>query len=74
MIFYAFGPFERMGGDAKVMQRRALIESEVGRMGRGVDGEYVESMLRRGESIWLCLKFQFSFFAGLSVLIRVLLF
>ncbi len=29
-------------------------------------------MLRRGESSWLCLKFEFAFFAGHGILIRVL--
>ncbi len=53
MIFYAFWPFGGMGGDEKVMRRRALIESEVGRMGGGL----MRSMLRRGESSWLCMKF-----------------
>ncbi len=29
-------------------------------------------MLRRGESSWSCLKFEFAFFAGHGILIRVL--
>ena len=30
------------------------------------------NMLKNGESSWLCMKFEFSFFAGHSILIRVL--
>jgi hypothetical protein len=30
------------------------------------------NMLRRGESSWLCMKFEFAFFAGNGILIRVL--
>jgi hypothetical protein len=30
------------------------------------------NMLRRGESSWLCLKFEFAFFAGHGIFIRVL--
>ncbi len=36
--------------------------------GGGVDGE---NMLRRGESSWLCMKFEFAFFAGHGIFIRV---
>jgi hypothetical protein len=30
------------------------------------------NMLRRGESSWSCIKFEFAFFAGHGILIRVL--
>jgi hypothetical protein len=30
------------------------------------------NMLRRGECSWLCMKFEFAFFAGHGILIRVL--
>ena len=32
----------------------------------------MENMLRRGESSWLCMKFEFAFFAGHGILLRVL--
>ncbi len=41
--------------------------------GGGAGGELVGNMLRRGESSWLCMKFEFAFFGGHSILIRVFL-
>ncbi len=35
-------------------------------------GGGVMNMLRRGESSWLCIKFEFAFFAGHGILLRVL--
>ncbi len=35
-------------------------------------GGVMENMLRRGESSWLCMKFEFAFIAGQGILIRVL--
>jgi hypothetical protein len=34
----------------------------------------MRTILRSGESSWLCMKFEFAFFAGRSILIRVLQF
>jgi hypothetical protein len=36
-------------------------------------GVLMRNVLRRGESSWLCMKFEFVFIAGHSILIRVLL-
>ena len=48
------------GGDAKACMREWVREE----WGGGDDGEY---MLRRGESSWLCIKFEVVFFAGHSI-------
>jgi hypothetical protein len=45
--------------------RRHAGEGEFGGRGGG-------NMLRRGESSWLCMKFEFAFFVGHGILIRVL--
>jgi hypothetical protein len=42
------------------------------RVSSGRRGGVMGSMLRRGESSWLCMKFEFTSLAGHSVLIRVL--
>ncbi len=54
----------------KVMQMHAC-ESEFGRKGGWVGG-LIGNVLRRDESSWLCMKFEFAFFAGQDILIRAL--
>jgi hypothetical protein len=51
------------------MQRHSC-ESESGE--RVGEGGLMENMLRRGESTWLCVKFEFGFIAGLGISIRAL--
>jgi hypothetical protein len=38
---------------------------------RGGGGGGIGNMLRRGDSSWLCMKFEFAFFVGHGILIRV---
>ncbi len=55
-------------GSEEVMQRHAC-ESEYGRKG---GGGVMGNMLWRGESSWLCMKCEFTFFAGDGIFVRVL--